>query len=622
MNANKKSSAKCGDVLHKGSSFLSFISMLLIVALSLRMESINKKTEMNGLRITNVERRIEIRSPQTTDHKDKIETPENPNTKVRRSLISVSNKSLTIEDVRSEITKQVNKLNPASLCQPMEKVCVPGPPGRKGSRGSRGRRGAQGTKGKKGDQGIMGLPGRHGKQGIMGNQGTKGEKGEKGAIGPQGIMGLKGDPGESISSPRVSVSPETQTVTENQTATFYCSASGNPKPVVTWSKVNGSLGDESVSTNDGKLEIPKSSYNDRGKYVCIARNALGQDQKMTNFFVEVFPKLTKIPDRSYTFHEGAIIKLSCDAFGFPSPVIQWSRPLFALPKGRSRVNNGSLSIQGYKPEDTGTYICTATNKLGSTRSLTALGVTTLETGASCDKIQQGGLENPDGIYFAKMVYCDMTSDGKGWTLIARFSNSDNKNWMNDTGYWWYDLQVAMGTTNNPSINADMISPAFWLVSGREFKITRSDDPSHTPLLQTTGNCLAGQTFRSKITSYGDFRNGKAWASNQCLGSCTVQYGGQYKSTDGFQQAECSGNIQSANKIGFWCDWDYDGSVMMIGGGGKACKRADHGIGITEVGEASFIEGSDQEYNFGYCPAEGSCSGSATSQSYSLNLWIR
>ena len=43
----------------------------------------------------------------------------------------------------------------------------------------------------------------------------------------------------------------------------------------------------------------------------------------------------------------------------------------------------------------------------------------------------------------------------------------------------------------------MISPAFWLVRGNEFKITRSDDPIHTPLLRTTGNCLGGQTFRSK-----------------------------------------------------------------------------------------------------------------------------
>ena len=132
----------------------------------------------------------------------------------------------------------------------------------------------------------------------------------------------------------------------------------------------------------------------------------------------------------------------------------------------------------------------------------------------------------------------MTDDGKGWTLIARFSNSDKtKRWMYESGRFWYDKKIAFGNTTSPSMSADILSPAFWLVSGREFKITRSDDPSHTPLLQTTGNCLAGQTFRSKITSYGDFRNGKVWAIDQCLGSCTVQYGVQYKSTDGFQQAE-------------------------------------------------------------------------------------
>jgi len=218
------------------------------------------------------------------------------------------------------------------------------------------------------------------------------------------------------------------------------------------------------------------------------------------------------------------------------------------------------------------------------------------------------------------VYCDITADSKGWTLIARFSNKDNKNWMRDDGSWWYDQQVAMGTTTDPSVNSDMISPAFWMVRGNEFKFTRSDDPSHTPLLQTTGNCLGGRTFRSKIISYGDFRNGKVWASDQCLGSCTVQYGGQYKSTDGFQQAECSGNIQSANNIGFWCDWFGDGSVMMIGGGGRACQRTDHGIGITEADSASFVDpgSSHTEYDFGY----DARTENAPSQSYSLNLWIR
>ena len=115
----------------------------------------------------------------------------------------------------------------------------------------------------------------------------------------------------------------------------------------------------------------------------------------------------------------------------------------------------------------------------------------------------------------------MTSTGQGWTLIARFSNDDAKNWMDNSGHWWYDKRHAAGDTSDPSINADMMSPAFWAVRGSELKITRSDDSQHTPLLQTTGNCLGGQTFRSKVTSYGNFRNGAVWASDQCLGSCTV-----------------------------------------------------------------------------------------------------
>ena len=64
----------------------------------------------------------------------------------------------------------------------------------------------------------------------------------------------------------------------------------------------------------------------------------------------------------------------------------------------------------------------------------------------------------------------------------------------------------------------------------------------------------------------------------------------------------------------------DGSVMMIGGGGKYCNRADHGIGITETDAASFVEmgGSATKYDFGY----EANTGTAPTQSYSLNLWIR
>ena len=202
----------------------------------------------------------------------------------------------------------------------------------------------------------------------------------------------------------------------------------------------------------------------------------------------------------------------------------------------------------------------------------------------------------------------------GWTLIAKFSNADSKNWISSSDFW-YDRTSSFDHTANPNVNRDMISEAFWSMSGNEFKITRSDDSSHTALLQTTSNCLNGQTFRSKITSFGDFRNGVVWASDQCRGSCSVTYGGQYRNTVGFERHSCSSDIQSSNYIGFWCDWSGgDGSVMMIGGGGSRCDRADHGIGITEKNEAAFGTDPTGYHDFGR--------NLNAPTSYAFNLWVR
>ena len=172
------------------------------------------------------------------------------------------------------------------------------------------------------------------------------------------------------------------------------------------------------------------------------------------------------------------------------------------------------------------------------------------------------------IYLTELEYKVRHSDTKIKTNPSRYK------WR--PGHWWYDKNIANGDTSDPSMNADMISSAFWMVNGSELKIARSDDSQHAPLLQTTGNCLRGQTFRYKVTRYGDFRNGVVWASDRCLGNCTVRY------------TTCSGDILGSRAIGFWCDWGgKDGAVLMIGGAGKSCDRAAHSIGVTEADNASF-----------------------------------
>ena len=189
-----------------------------------------------------------------------------------------------------------------------------------------------------------------------------------------------------------------------------------------------------------------------------------------------------------------------------------------------------------------------------------------------------------------------------WTLLARFSNSDFKNWTDDSRDWWYGSNQAAGETTDPSYNADMISPAFWLVSGSELKITRSDDSGHTPLLQTTGSCVSGKT----------------WSNSECLGKCKVQYGGQYQTTEGFGQASCGSDLQGADEVGFWCSWKWSGSVIMIGGNGDDCSGADHGIGTTVAKIVSFEIKEDNRRESDFSSNKW---GSIT-KSYSLNLWIR
>ena len=195
--------------------------------------------------------------------------------------------------------------------------------------------------------------------------------------------------------------------------------------------------------------------------------------------------------------------------------------------------------------------------------------------------------------------------GQGWTLIAQVSNADEKHWSGGSSGLWQKNKAT-----DPSENKDMISPAFWLVSGNELMITRSDDP-HTALLQTTDDCLGGQTFRNKTDTY----HGIYFNYIHCMSSCNVRYGGMYTATKGFAQAN---NIE-CSQIGFLChqikthpnSW----AGMMIGaGGGHKCSEVDHGIGIRRRKTAN--GGDKWRVDFGDKAQEAPTNG------YSLNLWVR
>ena len=167
-----------------------------------------------------------------------------------------------------------------------------GRPGPKGNRGRRGKAGTRGKPGPPGKPGPNGPPGKHGPIGAQGPKGTKGDIGKPGSpgsvglTGPSGVKGAKGEPGQSLSAPSLLERPVGMTVNESQTAMLKCTADGNPKPKVTWSKLNSTLPfGRHVVDSRGQLIVRDIRRGDEGVYLCRAESFLGQVNASAKLYV-------------------------------------------------------------------------------------------------------------------------------------------------------------------------------------------------------------------------------------------------------------------------------------------------------------------------------------------------
>jgi len=187
--------------------------------------------------------------------------------------------TLTASEIKVLIKQELGLLQ-NQVCAKDHKLCRAGP---KGNTGRRGRPGIRGRPGPPGRPGSNGPPGKHGPIGSQGPIGVKGDggiPGDPGPVGPRGPPGMKGDkgdPGQSISAPSLLQGPVGMTVNESQTAILKCTADGNPRPKVTWSKLNSSLPvGRLVVESSGALIVKDVRPGDDGVYSCRAENLLGQ----------------------------------------------------------------------------------------------------------------------------------------------------------------------------------------------------------------------------------------------------------------------------------------------------------------------------------------------------------
>jgi len=116
------------------------------------------------------------------------------------------------------------------------------------------------------------------------------------------------------------------------------------------------------------------------------------------------PDISLLPGPIYA-ESGKNVQLpKCRVIGYPPPVISWTKLFDQLPAGRATVDDQTLTITKADRKDAGTYICTASNAMGTSHAMTTLIISV---------VPQFTVKPPEKIvrYLGQLVTINCSADG-------------------------------------------------------------------------------------------------------------------------------------------------------------------------------------------------------------------
>ncbi|KAM9410196.1 neural cell adhesion molecule L1-like protein isoform 2-T2 [Pholidichthys leucotaenia] len=147
-----------------------------------------------------------------------------------------------------------------------------------------------------------------------------------------------------------------------------CIAEGYPTPQVEWVKVAHQLPAKAIVENHGKLLIvPGAEQEDSGKYLCKAKNPLGEVLHYFTVTVEEPPEWVFEPESQLSMI-GSDVHIKCSASGTPQPTTAWrvnGVPLQDSPAASRSFFGDTVVLHNAKASDSAVYQCEASNKHGT-----------------------------------------------------------------------------------------------------------------------------------------------------------------------------------------------------------------------------------------------------------------
>ncbi|XP_058234040.1 immunoglobulin superfamily DCC subclass member 3 [Hemibagrus wyckioides] len=313
----------------------------------------------------------------------------------------------------------------------------------------------------------------------------------------EALLNVTGGAPRIYKEPVILSGPQNLTITVHQTAILECIATGNPRPIVSWSRLDGrSIGVEGIQVlGTGNLMISDVSLQHSGVYVCAA-NRPGTRMRRTalgRLVVQAPPEFIQWP-QSVSKPVGGSAVFTCVAQGVPEPHLIWLKNGKILTPGdnvKLTNNNSTLAVTRITSEDEAIYQCIAENSAGTNQASARLAVS---LATELPEAPQGLKATPLSKNTLQLSWTqppiEVTDSIIGYVLhIRKMGEPENK-----------ELQEAVSKTTYQHDLNNLEPATTYSIYLKAYSPVGASQESHTVVATTLGGVPSPPAFFTKVVN--------------------------------------------------------------------------------------------------------------------------